>query len=325
MGATLAPEKILKQVADLWVNEHAEGGAGTGVLRACSLTLVVVAAEDEDAAGLSETLAALMPLHPARAIVIRPSPNQPLGAHVAAHCWIPFGQKHQVCSEEIEITGSEGALDDIFSVVSPIRAPDLPVILWCRNRALFESASIARHAKLASRLIVDSAALGDPRQAFGLLSNLVAGGLRIGDLSWTGLTRWREMLSQVFENRKYAAHLPQMTQVTVTYGGSAAPACARYMGAWILDSLRQTGAQPKLDFAAEPTGGEEQLLAVELSSDSFHVTLARQGETLCVSVDDLTHCTNLPVTKDHLLMSEELEILGRDPVFEQVLRVAIEL
>jgi glucose-6-phosphate dehydrogenase assembly protein OpcA len=325
MGATLAPEKILKQLADLWANEQPQGGAGAGSLRACSLTLVVVAAEGDNPAGLGETIAGLMPLHPSRAIVIRTSPNQELEARVAAHCWVPFGQKNQVCSEEIEIAGSAEALDDMFSVIPAITAPDLPVVLWCRNRALLESPSIGRYAKLGTRMIVDSATLGEPRRAFQLLVGLAASGLYIGDLSWTRLTRWREIVSQVFENRLHASLLPECSDVTISYGGSFIPARAYYMGAWIIDSLRGAGVKAQLHFAANPEGPEEQLLEVNLSADDFRVSLTRQQETLCVSVGELTQCTNLPLPTDHHLMNEELEIMGRDPVFERVLAAASQL
>jgi hypothetical protein len=72
MSATLAPDHILKELADLWVSfgkQEAEGGSG--VLRACSMTLVVLAEESEDVGALGETVAALMPEHPARTIIIR--------------------------------------------------------------------------------------------------------------------------------------------------------------------------------------------------------------------------------------------------------------
>src|SRR5207249_10269704 len=47
------------------------GDESTGVLRACAMTLVVVAEADEDAAAVGETLALLMRDHPSRAIVVR--------------------------------------------------------------------------------------------------------------------------------------------------------------------------------------------------------------------------------------------------------------
>ncbi len=62
------PEKILQELADLWVSlgKDADRRPGAGVLRACTMTLVVLA---EESGGpdrrLGETMAALMPEHPA--------------------------------------------------------------------------------------------------------------------------------------------------------------------------------------------------------------------------------------------------------------------
>ena len=71
LQATLSPEKLLKELAGIWVTLAKENGgeAGAGVLRACSMTLVV-AAEDaqfgfpEVSVGLSVTggISRLLPL-----------------------------------------------------------------------------------------------------------------------------------------------------------------------------------------------------------------------------------------------------------------------
>jgi tRNA A37 threonylcarbamoyladenosine synthetase subunit TsaC/SUA5/YrdC len=73
VSTTLSPDRILKELSDLWVTLAKPGQAetGAGVLRACSLTLVVLAEETEDVGALGETIAARMPEHPARTIVIR--------------------------------------------------------------------------------------------------------------------------------------------------------------------------------------------------------------------------------------------------------------
>src|ERR1041385_1024915 len=91
MGATLAPDHILKELSDLWVSlgkQEAQGGAG--VLRACSMTLVVLVEESENVSALGETLAALMPEHPARTILIRlrGAGEHTLAERVYAQCWM---------------------------------------------------------------------------------------------------------------------------------------------------------------------------------------------------------------------------------------------
>src|ERR1700674_221862 len=99
MAATLSPETILRQLADTWAGLDKEG---PGVLRACSMTLLTVTQEAEDLSSMLETLTYLMPEHPARSIVVRLQSGALLAGHVTAQCWMPFGQRRQICSEQIE-------------------------------------------------------------------------------------------------------------------------------------------------------------------------------------------------------------------------------
>ena len=107
MAASAAPETILGELAKLWVDLAKENGAdsSTGVLRAVTMTLIVLAEQGDDAVAISGTLVELMPEHPARAIVIRVAPGEErkLEARVFAQCWTPFGQRRHICSEQVEI------------------------------------------------------------------------------------------------------------------------------------------------------------------------------------------------------------------------------
>jgi len=73
MSSTVAPERILKDLSNLWVDLAKQNGddGSTGVLRACTMTLLVLADESDDAQAIGKTLAQHMPLHPNRAIVVR--------------------------------------------------------------------------------------------------------------------------------------------------------------------------------------------------------------------------------------------------------------
>ena len=162
--AAVAPEHILRELAELWATLGTESGAG--VLRACTLTLVVLAEASDDAAALGETIAALMPEHPARTIVVRLSGagERALAERVYAQCWMPFGERRQICCEQIEITASDAALADLPSVVLPLAAPDLPVIVWSRSARLFEMPPFGAIARMAAKVVVDSAGFADPKR-----------------------------------------------------------------------------------------------------------------------------------------------------------------
>ena len=322
----LTPDSILSEMAGLWVTlgKQGEPETGMGVLRACSMTLVVVAEESDDFQALGETIAALMPEHPARAIVIRllRAAGPQLAGRVFAQCWMPFGQRRQICCEQIEITASEPALEDAAALLTAVAAPDLPVIAWCRSPRLLEGAEFQRLPALATRVVVDSARLPDAKAAIGRLAVMVAQGIAIGDLSWTRLTRWREMLSQLFENRERLAGLPAAVRARVAFGGKIAPASALYMAAWLADCLKVAGTSVTLSLEADSSAPEGQLERVELMGDGLSIELAHGDGRLRLVVDGQRHCASLPPATDYFLMREELGIVSRDPIFERTLASA---
>ena len=101
------------------------------MLRSCTMTLVVLAEAGEDAAALGETLAALMPEHPARAISIRlrgAGDERSRGAGL-------FAVLEAVRTAPADLLRADGdhrlgcGLADLRPVVLPLAVPDLPLIL----------------------------------------------------------------------------------------------------------------------------------------------------------------------------------------------------
>jgi len=326
MGATVAPEKILRELADLWVTlgKQGEPENSAGVLRACAMTLVVLAEESEDVTNLGETIAALMPEHPARAILIRlrASGERSLGERVYAQCWMPFGQRRQICCEQIEITASDAALEDLPSVLLPLVVADLPVILWCRSARLVEMPAFGEMARMVTRVVVDSGGSahgGDGRAMLQRLAAEVERDVAMGDLAWTRLTRWREMLALVFENQKNLERLHGMVQVGVRSGTTAISTTALYMAAWVKDALETAG------LAASVTIGTSEAGSIELISEGLEVRVERRDNRMVTTVDGLAQCTKLPAPSDYSLMREELRITARDPIFEKALASAARL
>ena len=329
MGAVLAPERILKELSDLWVSlakpvDGDASGREQGVLRACSMTLVVLAEQAEDSSALGETLAALMPEHPARTMVVRlrGGSERVLEDRVYAQCWMPFGQRRQICCEQIEITASDSALGDLPSVVLPLAVADLPLIVWCRSPRLIGMPEFRAIASMAHKVTIDSAEIADGRAVLPRLAAALQRDVLLGDLAWTRLTRWREMLSQMFENREYLDLLPNVTAVQVSFGARLETS-AWYMAGWLVNSLAQAGVHPAV--SVEGTPGSTDPLRVALKGPSIDAELHRQEDRLVVSVNGLSHCTSLSEPTDYLLMREELGIVRRDPVFESALTTAARL
>ena len=322
----LSPDQILRELSNLWVTLGKQGQpeTGMGVLRACSLNLVVVAEESDDFQALGETVAALMPEHPARTIIVRlhAAAGAELSGRVFSQCWMPFGQRRQICCEQIEITASQKTLEDALSLVAAVTAPDLPVIAWCRSPRLVERPDFRDLFHIANRVVVDSARFADAQSALARLAQLAAEGIGMGDLSWTRLTRWREMLSQSFENRERLARLPETVQIQVGFGGMVAPVMARYMGAWVIESLKGAGVSATLNLAQDSSAGDGQVSRVELTGEQLRTRLSYSGSCLRVEMDGVEHWAGLPAPTDYSLMREELGIVRPDPIFERTLRAA---
>jgi glucose-6-phosphate dehydrogenase assembly protein OpcA len=319
MSATVSPDSILKELAALWTQEGKQGDAG--VLRACSMTLVVIAEAADDASALGETVAALMPEHPARSILIllRGEGERALSQRVYQQCWKPFGQRQQICCEQIEITASDAALADLPSVILPLAVPDLPVILWCRSARLAGRPEFGEIARMATKVVVDSAAAADAAGAILRMADTVRSGGILADLAWTRLTRWRETLARVFENRDTLARLGEVNSVQVRFGPGYDTA-AWYLAAWAANALASVGVVVTPVFERQ-----EETLRLELSGGTFHVKLSRQDDRLVTVVNEQSNCTNLPRPTDYHLMREELGIVRRDAIFEGTLASAARL
>jgi glucose-6-phosphate dehydrogenase assembly protein OpcA len=319
MSATVAPDKILKELAALWTQQGKEGESG--VLRACSMTLLVMADAGDDSSALGETIAALMPQHPARSILIRLSGDgeRALSERVYQQCWKPFGQRQQICCEQIEITASDAALADLPSVLLPLVVADLPVILWCRCGRVAERPEFNQIARIATRVVLDTGSAANATDTIWRLADSVRRGMVLADLAWTRLTRWRETLSRVFENRDTLTRLGAAKTIQVSYGEGYDTA-AWYFAAWVSDCLSDVRVKAKVRVAAgAPT------LRVDLAGEGLQVTLSREEERLVTTVNEQTNCTNLPRASDYLAMREELSIVTSDVVFERTLASAARL
>ena len=118
-------------------------------------------------------------------------------------------------------------------------------------------------AAIAQKVVVDSADFSDPRAALREIGAQATGRL-LADLSWTRLTRWRELIAQIFENRSQLTNLPLVSDILIAHRGPSAPATAYYLAAWLVDGLAQVGAHPRVGFRSD--GGEPawRLSLVEL-------------------------------------------------------------
>lgn len=321
MAAAVQPERILKDLAKLWVDlgkEDSQKGSA-GVLRACAMTLIAAVEEEADAAAVEQTLAELMHEHPSRAIVLRVCPDQEpaLDARVFAQCWMPFGRRQQICCEQIEITASPSRVDDLPKLVLGLTVPDLPVVLWCRSERLLSDSSFQNLFPLATKIIVDTEGFANPATGLAFVRDLNAHGCIVADLAWTRLTRWREGIAHIFDNQHARQHLHDIRTVVIKHSvpdiGPPLPSRLTYLSAWFERTL---ASQFEIVYKSEQVESGRMIHGIELTGENFSASIELDGAAAVVRVDQLTRRIPFPKLTDYDLVREELSILGPDPIFK---------
>ncbi len=325
MAATIQPESILRDLAELWSSlAHPDHGASTasGVLRAGSMTLLVAASDTADAQDVGRTVGELMHEHPSRAVILKPAgPGSELNARVYAQCWMPFGGRQQICCEQIEITTPEGQLDEVARVILGLIAPDLPVVLWTRGAHWFELSGFDRIYPLIDKLVLDSCDFPDTEAAVTVMRRLRSRKRpRTADLAWTRLTMWREMIAYTLQVAAAGPKLAAIRDIVVQhYEPEPSMSCA-YLAAWLARALPSA----RIRFEHVP-GDVGRVAGVVLHGDNLELSFQRlEGETVQISGAQ-SNVVVLPHADDYRAMREELTITGVDPVFEQVYERAEQL
>ena len=353
----IQPEILNKQISDLWVTlARRADGPSAGVVRSSAMTLIALVDQEQDSARLSETLAGLMRSHPNRAIVVHVNSgdSEDLNAEVRAQCWLPSGQQKQLCSEQIEINASKKSFEDLPSVLLPLLVPDLPVVLWCRSERSTQLPAFNELIALAPRVIFDVASFEDPLSALKRIEGISKSGYAVTDLNWTRLTRWRDMIAQVFENVACRKDLPRFRTITIDYFAnpvSPVPVAAIFMAGWLVKCLgwtglgrsRREGGKRILEFddgarliyqIVGPGGAGSHLagLSIEASDDpAIEIKLTRsQDRYLDVVVNaagnpPVENRGSFPPSDDVSVLGEELSIARRDEMFIYSLPSAIRI
>lgn len=323
----LHPERLLNELSEVWASLGKQAnGESSGVLRACSMTFVVLIDNPDDAAAIGQTLAELMPEHPSRAIVVRltDGPEPALTGRAFAQCWRPPGRKEQICSEQIEIVTAnrQMQLEGVARVILGLTVPDLPVVLWARCALLLQSPAFAPVVALASKVIMDTAGASDASAALKAIDEAqIRRGSAVGDLAWTRLTPWREGIARIFEDPAYLGRIGSIADCDIGWNGANLPTAACYMAGWLSRCLRRAGGQG-IRLVREGSAGPS-VSRVGLRGPGVDIVSRLTDEsTLEVQTDGLATRLAFPQASDYRLLREELAILARDPIFCETLSLA---
>ncbi len=308
---TVKPDHILHELSELWVSlgkQEPDKDADSGVLRACAMTLIAFVDDDADSMALNGTIGRIMRSHPSRAVIVRlrESPGV-LESRVFAQCWMPVGHHRQICCEQVELSVSLNRVADIPSIVSPLTAPDVPRVVWFRSSGIASVPELGGIIALGDKMIVDTAHAGAP--TFADLRVLANAGYIVGDLAWTRLSKLRQLIAQLLGGRD----LSGIYNISIEFSGSEAVPEAKYLQAWLRSEIQSAMVDLR---RVDPTG-KARLKAIRIDPD-----IQIQVEANCAEYQtgSLRQWANLPECSEGDLLSEELNIMAHDRIFERVLQ-----
>jgi glucose-6-phosphate dehydrogenase assembly protein OpcA len=258
---------------------------GGAELRTSVMTHVAWAPQ-QWATAARRTLAGLDELHPSRTILLFPQPKRPDRIHVdvSLRCFALPGSSQTACSEVIELRLGGKKTRVPGSIVQPLLISDLPT--FCRWRGLppWGAPELEQLVDVCDRLIVDSAEWRRPGDAYPKLEGLFAR-IAVSDIAWGRGLGWRGRL---------AALWPDISSVrTLTVTGPKADALL--LVGWLRSRLQKDVA-----------------LTHRTSPELRRVT---------VDGEPVPRPPGWPPTPSDLL-SAELDIFARDPIYEAAVRAA---
>lgn len=310
-------EKLLKDLGNVW-KELSQAETDYAVVRACSMTLLVVTTDEGDEQDLAGTLGDLMHSHPSRYVVLRllDRKEPEFSARVFAQCQLAFGRRQQLCCEQIEFTATRDRIPDFHAVARGLTVADLPVLLWIRDAQLLLDKEFQTLLPLARPLIIDSAQFLDAPKGLAALEKRRTAGWRVKDLAWSRLTVWRETIAQMFEPAACHKLVPKIDRVEVKGRFGPKGSDVQYMAAWLGRCL------PGAQISATGSG----LQRVRLVAGGQRLEVKDAGEALvATSLDGMATRVPNHARSDAELLEEDLSILGPDPTFDATLHAVAQL
>ena len=222
--------------------------------------------------------------HPSRVILLFPQPDDErdaIDADVDLRCFMREGVEKEVCSEVVTLRLCGGRAHAPASIVQPLLVSDLPVFLRWRGELALGSAELEQLVDIADRLVVDSREWSDPAGIFAELAGRLDD-FAVSDIAWARLQPWREAIASLWPDVAEAS--------SVHVAGPKAEGLL--LGRWLACRLNR---------------------AVE-------VELEPAGEIELVEVNGRAVTAKAEPKSPADLLSDQLEIFGRDGIYEEAVR-----
>jgi len=229
-------QSIHDELRMLWA---AEAVTGDAVIRARTHNLIVAVSDNVSPTETTQRVIESTAERPGRVIVldIEKETDKPLDAWVTTFCRTV--NRHQLCGEVITLTVSWNRLADLYSAVTSLLAPDLPVYLWWTGSINLGNTFMSRLAQVSDRVIINLEDCADLSVALPALAT-VANSYKMGDMAWIRLTTWRKLLAQIWDSPALHPALESIRTLDIHYSSTSEPAHearAVLLAGWLIDKL----------------------------------------------------------------------------------------
>ena len=320
VSSALDPRTIEQEISRIREKESTPFSSGT---KTNLFTLLIFRGNAESTPGAADpvesTLSFLLGKRPARIITIARVRADRTEARVSGRCY-PDRRNRGVCFEEVRIESGDDGVGADPGAWAPLVIRELPVIAWMpdtleEEAELWEPA-LRQAAGIIDKLVVDSSrsagASGDSKgalRALGFLNNSVSDSFVVSDFSWRRGRVLREQSARAFDPPEMRPHLAAIRKVRL-YGGS--PAEAWLFFAWLRARLDRS-IEADHAFVGPLTEGFKVTFDVE-GSRTVDIGCTKGG---CLSNGEEKAGYRSP--GDGEILMEEVDMLTRDPVFQEVL------
>lgn len=248
--------------------------AMTAVMRACTMTLVVLCDKNEDPADLEPLVSELVESHPARVILIAQndaSGEAALETRISSYS-TATGTPHRLVGEEIAFYphGTQYLL--LPSAVLALRVSGLPFILYWRGQPDLDDPLFHALVGECDQILFDSQHFTARAER---INNTIAR-LRLeypdvsfGDVNWQRIRPWREFVAQFFDDPANMEFLDCIASVEIDFsvGFHGNQSASILLMAWLAsslswrvihDSYKRDGLTRSARFERHPYGASEE-------------------------------------------------------------------
>jgi glucose-6-phosphate dehydrogenase assembly protein OpcA len=244
----------LDRLWQIWGTRYGLDTAGTGsdiheqiYMRPSTVNVIAVTEDDADAARIAEHIGALPDYLPSRSIVLARnsgSSDREFGVRIEVAERRPSRNASPTRVEVFTLMAPPGNDDMLASISRSLLVPDLPDVLFLPEEPFAANPLVTNLCSTTDGVLVDTATsdrVGDTLH-FLTTTATVPNRLGLGDLVWTRIRVWRDLVAQFFDHPAAQACLDQIDDGRIVYAprdatGRSGLTAALLLTGWLASRL----------------------------------------------------------------------------------------